>query len=294
MTSRAFRFGVQTAGARSGEEWAARARRVEELGFSTLVMPDGLQYSPSPFAALTAAAASTTRLRVGTYVLANDYRHPVMTAKEAATVDFLSGGRFELGIGAGRPSAEKDNGMLGIPFDSGGVRLARLQESLGIIKGLLAGETVTADGPHYRATEASIGPRPVQQPLPIMVAGSGLKLLALAGREADIVAIGAMPTDSEAVVAEKIAAVRAGAGARFDQIELNLSLVAVGEQIPRWIAANLDVSKLAESASAISGTLDEMCDQLERRREALGISYITLSEELMEAFAPVVERLSGR
>jgi len=136
-TARPFRFGVVTAQARSGEEWAARARQIESMGYSTLLMPDGLRYSSlAPLPALAAAAMTTRSLRVGTYVLANDYRNPVLLAKEAATLDVVSDGRFELGIGAGRPGAAEDNRMLGVPFESGGARVAALAESLALIKSL--------------------------------------------------------------------------------------------------------------------------------------------------------------
>src|SRR5579883_2196591 len=148
MTPRPFRFGV-VAGARTGQEWLEKARRIESLGFDTMAVPDTLQHSPAPFPALAAAAAATRTLRVGTYVLANDYRHPVMLAKEAATLDFVSAGRFELGIGAGRPVAAVDNAMLGLPFDSGATRVARLNEAISILKRLLAGETVDMAGTYY-------------------------------------------------------------------------------------------------------------------------------------------------
>src|ERR1700737_2541522 len=161
-TSHRFRFGVVAALARTGEEWLSKAQRVEALGFATLVMPDGLKYSLAPLPALTAAAAATRTLRVGTYVIANDYRNPVLLAKDVATIDLLSGGRFELGLGAGRPAAEEDNRMLGVPFDSGSVRLARLAESLTIIKTLFAGETATAPGTHHAVAHAQISPQPVQ------------------------------------------------------------------------------------------------------------------------------------
>ena len=159
--------------ARSGEEWAQKARHVESMGYATLLMPDGLQHSLAPLPALTAAAMATRTLRVGTYVIANDYRNPVMLAKEAATVDVLSGGRFELGMGAGRPAAADDNRMLGAAFDSGAVRVARLAESLALIKALLSGQTVTVTGPHYAAANAQISPRPVQQPRPPILVAAG-------------------------------------------------------------------------------------------------------------------------
>jgi len=123
---RPFRFGVVAAGARSGEEWTAKARRAEELGFAVLVVPDGLRHTLGPLPALALAAAATRTLRVGTYVLANDFRNPVQLAKDVATLDFLTGGRVELGIGAGRVGSDVDNRSLGVPFDSGAVRVARL------------------------------------------------------------------------------------------------------------------------------------------------------------------------
>jgi probable F420-dependent oxidoreductase len=294
-----FRFGVVAAQARSGEEWAEKARRIESMGYATLLMPDGLQYTLAPLPALTAAAMATRTLRVGTYVLANDYRNPVQLAKDAATVDVLSGGRFELGIGVGRPDAAADNRMLGIPFDSGAERVARLAESLALLKALLSGQTATATGPQYAAADAQVSPRPVQQPRPpILVAGSKRRLLELAGREADIIALGIPPNEPEAGVAERIGWIREAAGTRFDQIELNLNLMAVGQQVPRWIASQMGLTAegLARSGAiaALTGTIDEMVEGLQRRREKLGISYIAVGDELMEGLAPVVERLAGR
>ena len=299
MADRRFRFGVVTAYARTGEEWAARARRIEALGYATLVIPDNVAHTLAPFPALAAAAAATQILRVGTYVIANDYRNPIMLAKEAASLDFLSGGRFEFGIGAGRPTAGADNRMLGIPFDAGGVRVARLAESLALIAPLLAGERASATGPHYAAADAAISPGPLQRPRPpILIAGSGRRILTLAARAADIVALGVGPDASEAVVAEKIGWLREAAGERFGQLEININLMAVGGQVPRWIAAQfgVDAAALARSGAVpvLDGSTEEMCTTLERRRETLGISYIVVSDELMEALAPVVARLAGR
>ena len=284
--------------ARSGEEWAQKARHVESMGYATLLMPDGLQHSLAPLPALTAAAMATRTLRVGTYVIANDYRNPVMLAKEAATVDVLSGGRFELGIGAGRPAAAEDNRMFGVPFDSGAVRVARLAESLALIKALLSGQTVTATGPHYAADNAQISPRPVQQPRPpILVAAGKQRLAELAAREADIIALGIPPTATETELAERIGWIREAAGSRLDQLEINLNLMAVGQQVPRWIASQMGLTaeRLAQAGavSALTGAVDEMVDTLQRRRESLAISYIAVGDELMEGLAPVVERLAG-
>jgi probable F420-dependent oxidoreductase len=299
MAHHPFRFGVVAAQARSAEEWIAKARRVEALGYATLVIPDNLQYTLAPLPALAVAATATRTLRVGTYVLANNYRNPVLLAKEAASLDLLSGGRFELGIGAGRPTADAESRMIGIPFESGGVRVARLAESLAIIKPLLAGQHTSANGPHYAAMDATISPLPVQQPhLPILVAGSGKRLLSLAAREADIVALGIGPDETDAGVIEKIGWLRAAAGERFEQLEINLNLMVVGEQMPRWIAARFggDAAALARSGAipVLTGTTDAMCDTLQKRRETFGISYIVVSDELMEALAPVIERLAGR
>jgi probable F420-dependent oxidoreductase len=294
-----FRFGVVAAQARSGEEWADKARRVESMGYATLLMPDGLRYTLAPLPALTAAAMVTRTLRVGTYVIANDYRNPVFLAKEAATVDVLSDGRFELGIGVGRPDAAEDNHMLGIPFDSGAVRVSRLAESLALIKALWSGQPATASGPHYASANAQISPRPVQQPRPpILVAGSKRRLLELAAREADVIALGILPTETEAGVAERIGWIREAAGSRFDEIEINLNLVAVGQQVPRYIASQMGLTAeslaRAGAVAALTGTVDEMVDGLQRRREKLGISYIAVGDEMIEGLAPVVERLAGK
>jgi probable F420-dependent oxidoreductase len=299
MPHRPFRFGVVAAQARNGDEWADKARRVEALGFATLVMHDGLRYTLAPLPALAAAAAVTRTLRLGTYVMANDYRNPVLLAKEAATLDVLSGGRFELGIGAGRPAAAEDNSMLGLTFDSGGVRLARLAESVALIKPLLAGQRATASGPHYQVADAEISPTPIQQPRPpLLIAAGGRRLLALAAREADIVALAVDPNESEAAFAEKIGWVREAAGERFDQLELNVNLMAVGQQVPRYVSVQLGLSAAdlarAGAATALTGSTDEMCETLLRRRERLGISYVLVGDELMEGLAPVVERLAGR
>src|SRR2546429_4531066 len=232
-TARPFRFGWARATARPGEGGAQKARHVESMGYATFLMPDGLQHSVAPLPALTAAAMATRTLRVGTYVIANDYRNPVMLAKEAATVDVLSGGRFELGMGAGRPAAAEDNRMLGAAFDSGAVRVARLAESLALIKALLSGQTVTATGPHYSAADAHISPRPVQQPRPpILVAAGKRRLAELAAREADIVALGIPPAEPEAGVAERIGWIRDAARSRFEQIEINLNPMAGWEPGP--------------------------------------------------------------
>src|SRR2546430_11888844 len=202
-------------------------------------------------------------------------------------------------MGAGRPAAADDNRMLGAAFDSGAVRVARLAESLALIKALLRGQAVTATGPDYAAANAQISPRPLQQPRPpILVAAGKRRLAELAAREADIIALGIPPTETETEITERIGWIREAAGSRFDQIEINLNLIAVRQQVPRWIASQMGLTAeglaRARAVSAVTGTTDQMVETLQRRRERLGISYIAVREQLMDRLAPVVERLAGR
>jgi len=292
-----FRFGVVAAQAQSADEWIATARRAEELGFATFLIPDTLGPTLAPIPALTAVAVATRTIRVGSYVFANDMRNPVLLARECATLDFLSGGRFELGLGAGRPGIEADYRKLGIPFASGGRRVERLAEALGIMKRVLAGETVDADGPSYALGQADVYPQPIQRPHPpILIAASGPRLLALAAREADTVALGVAPTEGEDVYLEKIEILRAAAGDRFERLELNANLSAVGDTAHPWMLRryNLTLERLRDlgSPAVLLGTPDEMCEQLLRRRERLGISYVTCAAEMMDAMTPVVARLA--
>src|SRR5919198_2200462 len=183
-----FRFGVTVGRANSRAEWAEKARKLEDLGYSTLTVPDHLADLLAPMPALLSAAAATTRLRVGTNVLNNDFRHPILVAREAATVDLLTEGRLQLGLGAGHMQSEYDQAGLG--FDVGGTRVERLAEAVAIVKGLLKGEEVTFAGRHYRVTGHTIYPLPVQRPHPpILIGGNTTRLLTLAAKEADIVGV---------------------------------------------------------------------------------------------------------
>jgi len=189
--------------------------------------------------------------------------------------------------------------MLGLSFDQGSVRVARLAEAVSLLKPLLSGETVSRKGTHYAVEGAEVSPKPAQQPHPpILIAGIGRQMLSLAAREADIVALALQPGDNEAAVAEKIDFLREAAGERFDQLELNVNLMAVGDQVPQYVARQLGLSAkgLAEAGAvpAVVGTVDEMCQTLEQRRQRFGISYFLVGDELMDTFAPVVERLAGR
>lgn len=305
----AFRFAVTANHARSGGEWARLARRAEELGYSALLVPDHLGQQLSPIAAIAAAAAATTTLRIGGFVFANDFRHPLMLAREAATLDLLSNGRLELGLGAGWRTA--DYRQLGMTYDAPGRRIDRLVESSGLVKRLLAGETVTHAGPHYQLGSARIWPRPIQQPHPpIIMGGGGPRMLRLAAREADIV--GFIPqfssrgrpilTDvSEAALDRKVAIVREAAGERFERLELNLfivdaGMVGSGEPVARSVLAAAKVASvgLAGSPYFLYGTLPALRERLERRRERSAISYYAIRQGSMEAMAPLVAALAGR
>jgi probable F420-dependent oxidoreductase len=199
---RPFRFGVNVRHAKSRSEWRETARKIEDLGYATLTLPDHLSELIAPMPALVSAAEATTTLRVGTNVLNNDLRHPVLVAREAAAVDLLTDGRLQLGLGAGAIRAEYE--QAGLDFDRGRTRVERLAEAVTIIKGLFTGEKFTFAGRHYHVTDHVIAPSPVQRPHPpILIGGNGPLLLALAAREADIVGLsgitfrngGAVPPD---------------------------------------------------------------------------------------------------
>jgi probable F420-dependent oxidoreductase len=304
-----FRFAVQQGSARSGAAWTTTARRAESIGYDVLVMPDHLGQQLSPFAALAAAAAATTHLRIGAFVFANDYRHPLILAREAATLDFLSGGRFEMGLGAGWMTG--DYRQLSMTYDPAPRRIDRLQEAIPLIKRLLAGETVTHNGTHYQLDRASTGVPPVQKPRPpLAIGGGGPRMLKLAVREAEIV--GLVPgfdahgrphfrQATETATAQKIALIREAAGDRFEQLELNLwlgdaALVGSGNSLLGSVAAAARWAPTAIYGSpyVLYGTLASVREKLLRRREVLGISYYTVPGHAMESMAPLVGALAGK
>jgi probable F420-dependent oxidoreductase len=309
-----FRFGVNVRGTRSRAEWVEKARKIEELGYSALTVPDHLTDLFAPMPAALSAAEATKHLRVGTNVLNNDLRHPVLVAREAATVDLLTDGRLQLGLGAGSLRSEYDQAGLG--FDPGGTRVERLAEAVTIIKGLLKGEQVTFAGRHYRVTGHTIAPLPVQRPHPpILIGGNGPRLLALAAREADIVGFsgitfrrgGAAPPDLSgwrvSGVDERVQLVREAAGAeRYAQLELNALVQRVVETDDRSKAAEeltsrwsqLTPGEILQSPYVLIGTVDQMVEDLKLRRERWGISYYVIFEPYLDAFAPVVARLAGK
>jgi len=307
---RPFRFGVQLATAPSAQEWAALARRAEELGYDSVLMPDHFGEQLAPMPALMAAADATTELKVGALVFANDFKHPVVLAKEVATLDVLSGGRVELGIGAGWMNTDYEQS--GIPHDPAGVRIDRLAESLEICKAIFAGGTVDFAGEHYRVSGYQGFPRPVQAPHPpIIVGGGGKRILTLAAQHADIVGINPKiasgrvdtPTAQNGAADrtdEKLAWVRAAAGDRYADLEINMLVfaVVVTDDAAGTIEAmapmfGLDPAEVADYPLAWIGTEDEIVETLQARRERWDASYLVVQGDAMEAAAPIVARLRG-
>jgi probable F420-dependent oxidoreductase len=310
--ARKLRFGVQVLNAASGKELRDTARRAESLGFSTLYVPDHFVDHPlAPMPTLAAVAEATEQLRVGTLVLGNDYKHPVVVANEAATIDLLSDGRLELGIGAGWMTADYEKA--GIPLDRPGVRVDRLAEALTVIKGLMADAPFTFHGEHYRVTELDGVPKPVQRPHPpLVVGGGGKRVLSLAAREADIVGINAnlktgkaddpdtAPSMNRAATDQKLEWVRAAAGPRFEDLEIQTfsgfvhftddSRGLAEAMAPAFAASPDDV---LDTPVALVGTAEEMGDRIEARRERWQMSYHVIPVEVMDEFAPVVARLAG-
>ena len=307
---RRFRFGVQTSTATSGEEWAALAHQAEDLGYATMFLPDHFGDQLAPVPAMAAAAAATTELRVGALVFDNDYKHPVVLAKELATIDVLSGGRVELGLGAGWMISDYEQS--GIAYDKPSVRVDRFEEGLAIIKGLLGPDPVTFDGTYYQVTAMDGLPKPVQQPgLPILIGGGLKRMLTLAGRHADIVGInptipnGAVDADAArsglaAITDQKLEWVKAGAGDRYDDLEINLLNYACivtddRQQVAQDFAPLFGISPedLLEFPHALVGSVDEICESIEANRARFDASYIVVQRDAMEAMAPVVARLNG-
>ena len=314
-TQRPFRFGVSVHQARSKEEWVATAQKAEALGYSTMLMPDHLGEQLAPVPALLAAAEATHTLRIGSFVFDNDFRHPVILAKEAATLDILSGGRFEFGLGAGWERSEYERA--GIPYDPPGVRVDRMEEALHIIKGLFADGPFTFSGKYYTVTAFEGHPKPVQQPHPpILIGGGGKRTLSIAAREASIVGFtpifrgsggGTDYTDAApAALMQKVEWVRQAAGDRFDELELNILVGEVftteeREQAAQFIAATMapnipDVTPevVLSVPYLLIGSIDQICADLQARRKQFGISYVTVFEKNMEALAPAVARLAGK
>lgn len=308
--ARPFRFGVQLSTAASGKEWREKARRVEELGYSTLFIPDHFGDQWAPTVAMTIAAEATERINVGALVYDNDYRHPVLLAKEMATLDLATEGRVEFGIGAGWMKSDYDEA--GIAYDEPKVRIDRMVEGLEIMKQLWRDGTATFEGQHYRITNAQGLPRPHSQPHPkIVIGGGGKRVLSIAAREADI--IGVNPNLRAGYVGPEVAQsatgdkyrerlqwIRDAAGDRFDDLELQcltfmVSITDDSQSMYESIAPmfGLAPDEAREVPIALAGTVDEIVEVLQQRREEYGFSYVVVHEPEMEEFGAVVERLAG-
>ena len=318
-----FRFAVQSFSASSAKEWKERARQVEALGYSALHLADHV-IGPGPaiergqhpiqelaaVPAIAVAAEATTTLRVGCRVFCIDYHHPAVLAKEAATLDLLSEGRLELGLGAGWLQSEYE--ALDIAFDPAPVRISRLAEVVAAMKEIFAGEPLSRSGEYVNLQEFSARPLPVQRPHPpIMIGGGGKRVLSLAAREADVVSLNfdnssgrigpeGVQSGTADATAKKIGWIRDAAGERFADLELEIgayfTFVNEGaEGIAEGMGGAMGLSKeeMLRHPHGLFGTVDAVSEELQRRREAYGISYVTVPDNAIETFAPVVARLAG-
>ncbi|HXR65141.1 MAG TPA: TIGR03621 family F420-dependent LLM class oxidoreductase [Ktedonobacteraceae bacterium] len=287
---KAFRFGVVSGGHASRSEWITLAQRIEELGYASLCVPDTLGAPLAALTALAVAATATTNLHVSSFVFVNDYRHPALLAREIATLDQLSDGRVELGLGAG--NWPNDYQQLGIPFDKAGTRVSRFTEGLSIIKQFFTAETVNFSGTYYTTTALRPVPRSVQQPHPpILIGSSGRRMLTLAAREADII----MPTaggSADASLEEKIGWIREAAGERFEHLEFSQNEFGIELTDNPVTVAPFFARAIPVQSRSMSTT--QAVEYLIEQRERLGISYIRIQEGQIENFAPVVARLNGQ
>jgi probable F420-dependent oxidoreductase len=267
-------------------QWRDFARKAEDLGYSSLDLPDHFMRQFSPLPALVAAGQVTSRLRFATTMLCNDFRHPVMLAKEAATVDVLTDGRFELGIGTGsRPADLEEAGML---YDAAGVRVERIEETLRILKLCFGGEErMTFAGKHFKITDLEAYPKPLQRPLPIMMGARGKRMLKLAAREADIIGVMMSADEPAGTPNERMAVIREAAGARYDEIEFTQLFFNV------QVDGQPSGPGAQRPGLSLVGSRDQVVEQLLRLREESDISYIMVIGPVIDAFAPVVAKLAG-
>ena len=308
-----FRFGAQLSTTAEGtaSSWADQARRAEDLGYSALLMPDHFGDQLAPVPALAAVAAATSTLRMGSLVFGNDYRHPVVLAKEAATLDVLSGGRFEFSLGAGWMRTDYE--QAGITYDPPKVRVERFEEAVQLVQGLLRTDgPFSFDGTYYPVSEHSLLPRPVQRPgPPLIIGGGGRRVLSFAARHADIVSINVnlregtggpetAPNASPERTREKVSWVKEAAGDRFDDLELNalIGFVMITDDAAGMAEAMAPHFGIAPSDAlhiplALLGTLDEMVEELQWRRQEYGISYWSIESDSWEELGPVVAKLAG-
>jgi probable F420-dependent oxidoreductase len=302
MSNRPFRFSVQDQ-TTDLKDWQELARKVEDLGFAALMMQDhfGAQFAPLP--ALVAAGAVTSRLRLGTLVLDNDFRHPAALAKEAATVDVLTGGRLELGLGAGWMAS--DYSKTGITYGEPAERFGRLRETTHIVKAFFSeAETVTFKGKYYQVDGLDASPKTVQTPPPILIGGRQKQMLQFAAREANIVSISMLDrlagVQNPPTYAEKVSWIKEAAGPRYGELELhvNASNVAVTDDAQGAMAALAERTKLSHddllnTPQTLVGSVDAIVERLLMWRETCDVSYFNLQRRFMDQFAPVVAKLAG-
>ncbi len=310
MTTHPFRFGIELHARFDDRTWADTVREIEALGYSTMFVPDHFDEGLGPLAAMAAAVVVTTTLRVGSLVFDCDYRHPAVLARELATIDLLSEGRLEVGLGAGWKRLDYDRS--GIAMESPKVRVDRMIEHTRVIKALFAGGPVTFAGEHYRITDLPGTPRPyTADGPPILIGGGARRVLRFAGATADIIGVNASihsgEVDTDAAhdalperIDEKVGWVREGAGERFDGLELNAWLAAaeitddtpaVAELMGQLFSA--DPKDVLSSPLALIGSTAECADRLRERRERWGYSYTVIPGAKARDFAPLVAELTG-
>jgi probable F420-dependent oxidoreductase len=327
VRARPFRFGVQSYSAASGADWRAQASAAESLGYSALHLADHIigpgpalsatnhpVQNLSPVPAMAVAAEATTTLKVGCRVFCTDYRNPVMLAKDLATLDMFSEGRLEAGLGAGWLQGEYE--AVGIGFDRAGVRIDRFEETLAVIRACFGSGEVDVRGQYVHAVGFEGVPKPADRPggalPPLMIGGGSRRMLGVAGREADIVSLNfdnssgrigplGVASSTAELTAAKIGWIRDGAGDRFDDIEIEIGayFTVITDDRAKTLdkmgsMLGLSAEQFGQHPHALVGSVEAVCEQIIERREAYGISYITVGRPVMEAFAPVVERLAGQ
>jgi probable F420-dependent oxidoreductase len=307
--ARRFRFGIQLSNATSGADWAAQARQAEDLGFDTLFMPDHFGDQLAPVPALMAVADATTELKIGALVFDNDYKHPVVLAKELATIDVLSSGRLEVGLGAGWMKSDYDQS--GIPMDAPGVRVSRMEEGIAVIKGCFAPGPFSFAGDHYTIDGYDGLPKPAQSPPPFLIGGGAKRVLSIAAREAQIVGINpsihsgqvdaaAAQNGAAGETDQKLQWVKDAAGDGYADLEINLLQYAAIVTDDRKGTAEmmaplfgLPPEELDTYPHACIGTIGEIAESLQARRERWDASYIVFQGDTMEPMAPLVAKLRG-
>ncbi len=321
MRKKPFRFSWQAYDADTPEDWRRKVTSAEAQGFSAFHLADHYLgpgpatwgHPPQDLAAIPAmamAAEATTTLKVGCRVFCTGYRPAAVLVKEAMTIDFLSNGRLELGLGAGWIEGEYE--AMGVPYDPIGRRIDRLEETIRVAKAHRAGGVMNVEGEQVRAVGFEGMPRP-RGKVPIMIGGGSPRVLRLAGREADIASINfnnrAGKMDSSNIAAystadgtmDKINWIREGAGDRFDDIEIEIGIYygavtddrkGTAELMARQL--DMDAETFLKFPHALVGSVDAICEELERRRELYGFSYVSILDRCVDGFAPVVAKLTGK